>query len=168
MPRRQLYAVALHYYLQEHRSKDITERLDEVYGTGSEELHPSIARLQERSLAKDEWVIRRGEVWWAGLPEPVASRSGYRRLVLIVQSDDFNGSRIRTVVAAALTTKLRLAAAPGNVSVVAGESGLPRDSVVNVSRIITLDKTFLTERAGRVSGRTMLAVEDGMRMVLAL
>ncbi len=112
--------------------------------------------------------MRRGEVWWAGLPEPVASEPGYRRPVLIVQSDDFNRSRIRTVIAAVLTTNLRLAAAPGNVLVPADETGLPRDSVVNVSQIITLDKTFLTERVGRIDDRIMLAVEDGIRTVLAL
>lgn len=110
----------------------------------------------------------RGEVWWAGLSEPVASEPGYRRPVLIVSSDDFNRSRIRTVLAAVLTTNLRLAEAPGNVLVAADETGLPRDSVVNVSQIITLDKSFLAERTGLVGGRSMLAVEDGMRTVLAL
>jgi mRNA interferase MazF len=113
-------------------------------------------------------VIRRGEVWWAGLPEPAASEPGYRRPVLVVSSDEFNRSRIRTVVAAILTTNLRLAAAPGNVLVAAGETGLPRDSVVNVSQVVTVDKSFLTDRAGLVGGRAMLAVEDGLRTVLAL
>ena len=113
-------------------------------------------------------MIRRGEVWWAGLPEPAASEPGYRRPVLVVSSDEFNRSRIRTVVAAVLTTNLRLAAAPGNVLVAAGETGLPRDSVVNVSQVVTVDKSFLAERAGLVGGRAMLAVEDGLRTVLAL
>lgn len=114
-------------------------------------------------------MIRRGEVWWAGLPEPTASEPGYRRRpVLVVSSDEFNRSRIRTVVAAVLTTNLRLAAAPGNVLVAAEETGLPRDSVVNVSQVVTVDKSFLDERAGLVDGRAMLAVEDGLRTVLAL
>ena len=113
-------------------------------------------------------MIRRGEVWWAELPEPVASEPGYRRPVLIVQSDEFNRSRIRTVIAAVLTTNLRLAAAPGNVLVAAGEAGLPRDSVVNVSQVVTVDKAFLAERAGFIGGRAMLAVENGLRTVLAL
>lgn len=112
--------------------------------------------------------VCRGEVWWAGLGEPVASEPGYRRPVLVISSDDFNRSRINTVLAAALTTNLRLAEAPGNVLVAAEETGLPRDSVVNVSQVVTLDKTFLTERAGLVGGRVMLAVEDGLRMVMAL
>jgi mRNA interferase MazF len=113
-------------------------------------------------------VIQRGEVWWAALPEPAASEPGYRRPVLVVSSDEFNRSRIRTVIAAVLTTNLGLAAAPGNVLVTAGEAGLPRDSVVNVSQVVTVDKSFLAERAGRLGGRAMLAVEDGLRTALAL
>jgi mRNA interferase MazF len=112
--------------------------------------------------------VRRGEVWWAELPEPVASEPGYRRPVLIVQSDDFNRSRIHTVIAVVLTTNLRLAQAPGNVPVSKEDTALPTDSVANVSQIITLDKTFLTERMSRVSDRIMMSVEDGIRMVLAL
>jgi mRNA interferase MazF len=88
--------------------------------------------------------------------------------VVVVQSDGFNRSRIRTVVAVVLTTNLRLAAAPGNVLITAGDTRLPRDSVVNVSQIVTLDKSFLTERVGRLSGGVMLLVDDGIRTVLDL
>ena len=88
--------------------------------------------------------------------------------MLIAQSDDFNRSRIRTVISVVLTTNLRLAEAPGNVMIPAEDTALPRDLVANVSQIITLDKTFLTERVSRVSDRIMMAVEDGLRMVLAL
>lgn len=113
-------------------------------------------------------VVRRGEIWWAELPEPEASEPGHRRPVLVVQSDDFNQSRIRTVIAAALTTNLRLSEAPGNVAMSAEDTSLPRDSVVNVSQLITLDKAFLVERAGEIEHRLMLRVEDGMRLALAL
>ena len=112
--------------------------------------------------------MRRGEVWWAELPEPVASEPGYRRPVLIVQSDHFNRSRIRTAIAVVLTTNLRLAEAPGNVPFSKEDTALPADSVANVSQIVALDKTFLTERVSRVSDRIMLSVEDGIRTVLAL
>ena len=112
--------------------------------------------------------MRRGEVWWAELPQPIASEPGYRRPILIVQSDAFNRSRIQTIIAAVLTTNRRLAKAPGNVWVTADETGLPEDSVINVSQIITVDKTFLTERIGRVSDRVMLLVEDGIRRALEL
>lgn len=88
--------------------------------------------------------------------------------MLIVQSDDFNRSRIRTVISVVLTTNLRLAEAPGNVLVEKEDSGLPRDSVANVSQVITLDRTFLTERVSRVSDRIMMSVENGLRTVLAL
>lgn len=111
---------------------------------------------------------RRGEVWWAGPPEPVAPEPVYRRPVLVVSSDGFNRGRIRTVIAAIPTTDLRLAEAPGNVLAAAEETGLPEDSVVNVSQVVTLDKAFLAEQAGLVGGRAMLAVEDGLRTVLAL
>jgi len=86
--------------------------------------------------------MQRGEIWWVDLPTPVASEPGYRRPVLIIQSDEFNRSQIRTLIAAVLTTNLRLAEAPGNILVTTGETGLPEDSVVNVSQVITVDKSF--------------------------
>jgi mRNA interferase MazF len=112
--------------------------------------------------------VRRGEVWWAELPEPIASEPGYWRPVLIVQSDDFNRSRIHTVIAVVLTTNLRLVEAPGNVEITKEDMELSRDSVANVSQIITIDKEFLTERVSRLSDRIMMSVEEGMRTVLAL
>lgn len=112
--------------------------------------------------------INWGEVWWAALDRPAASEPGYNRPLLIVSSDEFNHSRIRTVLAAALTTNLTLAAAPGNVFVSPEETGLPRDSVVNVSQILTVDKEFIVERAGSLGTRTMSAVENGLRSVLEI
>ncbi len=112
--------------------------------------------------------MQRGEIWWADLPTPVASEPGYRRPILIIQSDEFNRSRIRTVIAAVLTTNLRLAEAPGNILVTTGETGLPQDSVVNVSQVITVDKSFLMEQVSQVSDRVMLLVDEGLRLVLAL
>ena len=112
--------------------------------------------------------MERGTVWWAQLPEPIASEPGFRRPVIIIQSNAFNRSRIRTVVAVVLTSNLRLAEAPGNVLIPATDSGLPKDSVANVSQIITLDRTFLTEKSGRIPTRIMRAVDDGIRLVLSL
>ncbi|MEH1948283.1 MAG: type II toxin-antitoxin system PemK/MazF family toxin [Nostoc sp.] len=112
--------------------------------------------------------MQRGEIWWADLPTPVASEPGYRRPVLIVQSDEFNRSRIRTVIAAVLTTNLRLAEAPGNILVTTDETGLPQDSVVNISQVITVDKSFLIEWVGQVSDRVIVLVDEGLRLVLAL
>ena len=88
--------------------------------------------------------------------------------MLIVQSDDFNRSRIRTVISVVLTTNLRLADAPGNVLLKKEDTSLSRDSVANVSQVITLDKTFLTEQVSRVGDRIMMSVESGLRTVLAL
>lgn len=112
--------------------------------------------------------MKRGELWWASLPAPRASEPGYRRPVLIVQSDDFNKSKINTVLAVALTSNLALASAPGNLRVSARASGLRKPSVVNVSQVITLDKRFLAERIKALDKDTMSQVDDGLRLVLAL
>ena len=110
----------------------------------------------------------RGEVWWAALPNPVASEPGSRRPVVLVQSDAFTRSRIRTVLAVVITSNERLARAPGNVILPAQVSGLPRDSVANVSQIVTLDKTFLVERCGLLPVAIIQQIEEGLRLVLAL
>jgi mRNA interferase MazF len=112
--------------------------------------------------------MRRGEIWWASLGEPSGSAPGFPRPVLIVQADPFNESRIRTVVVAALTTNKRLAAAPGNVPVKRRETKLPHDSVVNVSQLLTVDKSHLRSKVGSLPARAMEAVEEGMRLVLDL
>ena len=112
--------------------------------------------------------MKRGEIWWASLPDPAGSQPGYRRPVLIVQSDEFNLSRIRTVICAAVTANLGIAGAPGNVRLAPRASGLPRPSVVNVSQLITVDKTFLTDRVRVLDESSMLQVEDGLRLVLTL
>lgn len=113
-------------------------------------------------------MVRRGEIWWADLPEPHGSEPGYRRPVLIVQSDNFNRSRIRTVVALAITSNVQLAEAPGNAPLPRRDTGLTRDSVVNVSQFMTLDKQFLIDRVGLVSDAALARVEDGIRLVLDL
>ena len=94
--------------------------------------------------------MKLGEVWWASLPEPSGSGPGYRRPVVIVQCNDFNRSRIQTVIAAAVTSNLRLAAASGNVQLGKRSVGLNRVSVVNMSQRLTIDKRYLSERAGRL------------------
>ena len=112
--------------------------------------------------------MKRGEIWWASLPPPVGASPGFRRPVLIVSSDSFNRSKIATVVAAVVTGNLRLADAPGNVRVAGGGLGLPKTSVINVSQLITLDKTMIAERAGRLGPAQMASVERGLRLVLGL
>jgi mRNA interferase MazF len=112
--------------------------------------------------------VQRGEIWWAELPTPRASEPGYRRPVLIVQSDAFNQSRIHTVVVVALTSNLRLAPAPGNIVLKKRAARVGKDSVVNVSQLLTLDRSFLTDRVTTLSPATMTLVEDGIRLVLGL
>src|ERR1700689_2916479 len=107
--------------------------------------------------------IQRGEIWWADLPEPRRSKSGYRRPVLAVQADSFNHSRIQTVIVAVITSNTELADAPGNVLLPASSTGLPRDSVVNVSQLLTLDRGFLTKQAGTLPVRLQSSVDNGLR-----
>jgi mRNA interferase MazF len=112
--------------------------------------------------------MERGEVWWAHLPDPIASEPGFRRPVLIIQSNTFNRSRIRTIMAVVLTSNLRLSEAPGNVLIPASEVGLPKDSVANVSQVITVDRAFLTEKCGELPSSLMRAVDEGLRLALSL
>jgi mRNA interferase MazF len=112
--------------------------------------------------------VRRGEIWWGSLPEPTGSGPGFRRPLLIVSANSFNDSRINTVVAAVITSNLRLADAPGNVRLPAKGTGLTKASAVNVSQIITVDKTFLSERIGRLNPRLLAEVDDGLRLVLSI
>lgn len=112
--------------------------------------------------------MRRGEIWWASLPDPVGSMPGYRRPVLVIQSDTFSASAIKTVAVLAITSNLRLAGSPGNLLITPKQSDLRRDSVVNVSQLLTVDKTALTEKVGALPSRLMEQVEDGLRLVLGL
>jgi mRNA interferase MazF len=111
-------------------------------------------------------VIAQGEVWWADLAEPSGSEPGFRRPVVVIQGDAFNRSRIATVVCVALTSNLRWAEAPGNVVLGAPLTGLPKDSVANVSQIVTLDRAALTERIGALPTRKLELVLLGVDIVL--
>ncbi len=112
--------------------------------------------------------MRRGEIWWGSLPDPSGSGPGFRRPLLIVSANSFNDSRIGTVVAAVITSNLRLADAPGNVRLPVKGTGLTKVSVANVSQIITVDKSFLTQRIGRLPPRLLAEVDDGLRLVLSI
>ena len=112
--------------------------------------------------------MNRGEIWWASLEAPGRSGPGYRRPVVIVQADSFNRSRIHTVIIVAITSNLRLAKAPGNVLIHPNDSGLPRPSVANVSQLLTVDKSYLTERIAVLPGRLIRKIDHGLSMVLDL
>jgi mRNA interferase MazF len=110
--------------------------------------------------------VAQGDVWWADLPEARGSAPGFRRPVVVVQGDALNRSRIATVVCVALTSNLKWATAPGNVLLPATATGLPRESVANVSQLVTLDKADLTERAGKLSRSKLEVVLSGIDVVL--
>jgi len=112
--------------------------------------------------------VKRGEIWWSSLAAPRGSEPGFRRPILIIQSNEFNRSRINTVVAIVITSNLMFANAPGNVRIPARASGLKKVSVVNVSQIITVDKTTLFNRVGVLNQSNLQKVEDGLRLVLGV
>jgi mRNA interferase MazF len=113
-------------------------------------------------------VIRRGSICWADLGEPRGSAPAKRRPVLVIQADPYNASRLSTTLAAVITSNTGLAAMPGNVFVPATSSGLPKDSVVNVTALITLDKADLDAEAGHLPPALMSDVDHGLRRVLGL
>jgi len=112
--------------------------------------------------------MKRGEICWADLEEPRGATPGLCRPVVVLQSNIFNQSRIQTVVIAAITSNLRLASAPGNVLLPAGTAGLDRDSVVNVSQILTIDRDVLRDLHGRLTPRQQELVDQGLSLVLHL
>ena len=113
-------------------------------------------------------VVARREIWWANLEEPLGSEPGYRRPILVVQADAFNRSRLRTVIGVALTSWTRYLDGPGNVLLPATETGLPRDSVANVTQLVTLDEDYLAERSGQIPRALMRRIEAGLRLVMDL
>ncbi len=113
-------------------------------------------------------VVHRGEIWWADLAEPRGSEPGYRHPVLILQADSFNRSRLRTVIGLVVSSNPRLLDAPGNTLLPARETGLSRDSVANVTQLVTLDRDDLDELVGKASRGTLSSVEAGVRLVLDL
>ena len=110
----------------------------------------------------------RGDIWWASLEEPSGSSPGYRRPILIIQADSFNKSKINTIIGIVITSNLRLADAPGNIFLSSKESGLPKDSVINISQIITIDKQFLTEFVKKIKPSVLNDVENSLKLVLDL
>jgi mRNA interferase MazF len=117
-------------------------------------------------MAKTPGEVSQGEIWWADLGEPVGSEPGFRRPVVVVQGNSLNRSKISTVVCVPLTSNLRWAEAPGNVLLTARASGLPKDSVANVSQIATLDRSVLIEKAGSITRAKLELVLAGIDVIL--
>lgn len=111
-------------------------------------------------------VIAQGEIWWADLGEPVGSAPGFRRPVVVIQSDSFNRSRISTIVCVPLTSNQRWADAPGNVALDCAATGLPKESVANVSQVITLDRASLVDRVGVLPESKLELILFGIDVVL--
>ena len=110
----------------------------------------------------------KGQIWWANLPDPRRSEPGYKRPVLIIQSDIFNKSDIQTIICAVITTNTKLAKAPGNLLLRKIDSHLPKESVINISQLITIDKTYLKKLVGTLNKRIMKKVDEGLKIVFDL
>ena len=107
----------------------------------------------------------RGEIWWVDLGIPFGSEPGFKRPVVVIQSDAFNKSKIQTVIVAVITTNLNLADAPGNVYLEKDESGLPKHGVVNVSQIVTIDKQRLVEKVQCLPSDVISEINYGLKLV---
>lgn len=112
--------------------------------------------------------MQRGQIWWADLGDPQGSQPGYRRPVLIVQDAHFNQSRLATVIVLSLTSNLRYQEMPGNIFLSRQDSGLAKDSVINITQISTIDKTWLDEYVIELSWTIMSQVDEGLRLVFGL
>lgn len=112
--------------------------------------------------------LRRGEIWWAELGEPRGSEPGFRRPVLVVQEDAYNESGLATVIVLSLTSEVRYAEMPGNVLLTQDQSGLGRDSIVNVTQVTTMDRSWLESRVGKLRKSVMSQIDYGLRLVLGI
>jgi len=111
-------------------------------------------------------VINQGDIYWIDFEEPSGSEPGYRHPHVVVQNNLFNRSEIKTVVVCALTSNLKRASAPGNVMLDKKETNLPKDSVVNVSQIFSVDKLQLDEYVGKLSAKCVREILNGITLVL--
>lgn len=111
-------------------------------------------------------VVAQGEIYWAELGDPIGSAPGFTRPVVVVQGEAFNASRLATIIVVPVTSNLRWADAPGNVLLPSGQSGLSKDSVANVSQIVSIDRGVLSRRIGKVSNAQLRLILDGIDVVL--
>lgn len=112
--------------------------------------------------------MKRGELWWATLGTPRGSEPGYKRPVVIISANAYNQSQINTVIVATITSNMRLANAPGNISLAKRDSDLPQESVINISQLTTVDKSFLLEKISRLPDRKLRLLNENLRTSLAL
>ncbi len=113
-------------------------------------------------------MVVKGEVWWVDFGEPVGSEPGYRRPAVVVSSDRFNRSRIATVIVSAITSNLSLGQAPGNIFLDSAVTGLERDSVINVSQTLVVDRSRLVTCPGKLDRSTMIRLDESLRLLFDL
>ncbi len=164
--RSEIYREALADYVARREPGAVTGALDEV----AEELAADRDRFGDeaarRTLERSRMVISQGDVCWASLERSARIGTGFRRPVSSSRDQEFNASRIATAVVVPLTSNLRLAAAPGNVVLSAAGTGLPKDSVANVSQVLSIDRALLEDRAERLAKSELELVLAGIDLVL--
>lgn len=111
-------------------------------------------------------VINQGDIYWVDLGEPSGSEPGYKHPHVIIQNNLFNRSQIQTVIVLALTSNLKRADAPGNILLEKGETNLPKQSVVNVSQVFTVDKSQLDEYIGTLSSKRVREILNGIKLII--
>lgn len=164
--RSEIYKLALQDYVARNDPDALTDAMNRACAEVGGAKDDFASRAAQKTFAKSRMVISQGEIWWAELPEPAGSGPGLRRPVVIVQCDSINRSNISTVVCIPLTGNLRWAPAPGNVLLPADLTGLPKDSVVNVSQVLALDKSLLKKRTGRLSQSKVHLLMSGIDVIL--
>lgn len=111
-------------------------------------------------------VINQGDIFWIDLGVPSGSAPGFKHPHVVIQNNLFNRSRINTVVFCAITSNLKRAKAPGNVLLPKGEANLPKDSVVNISQMITVDKSDLIKKIGSLSSSRIKQITEGIKLLI--
>ena len=110
--------------------------------------------------------MNRGEIWLVELTEPIKSEPGYKRPVVIIQAVSFNISKINTIICVVITSNLKLSEAPGNILLPSKTTGLSKDSVINISQIITIDKSMLVEKIGELTNKQIIKLNESLKIVL--
>lgn len=164
--RSQLYREALLEYVARRDPGAVTAALDEAVAAAGDDVDAWAREAARAALERSELVVGQGDVVWASLPDPTGSGPGFRRPVVVAQGEDFNASRLATVVVVPLTSNLRWATAPGNVLLPARRTVLPRESVANVSQIAAVNRSILYERAGHLTKTDTDLVLAGIELVL--
>jgi Growth inhibitor len=167
--RSRLFVIALEDFIQEQENRELLEKINAVYADEPDESEKELRRKMcqsYRRLVGGAMVINQGDIYWVELNDPVGSEPGYIHPNVVIQNNLYNQSKIHTVIICGLTSNLKYAQSPGNVLLEESEANLPKASVVNVSQLLTVDKTQLGEYIGTLSKKRLYQVLQGVTSFL--